>query len=115
MDVDLTALSSTMVFAEVLHMMQEPSDYMGKIIRVRGPYATNFYPPTGLNYHYVVVEDAAACCAQGLEFIWSGEHAAEDYPKKQARIEVVGKFDCYEEEGQTYFYLAVDDIITVEA
>ncbi|MDR0221261.1 MAG: hypothetical protein LBI54_07660 [Lachnospiraceae bacterium] len=111
-DVDLTEMSSTMVYAEVYNITNNPANYIGKTIRMSGPYQSSYYDETGLYYHYVVVEDAAACCAQGLEFIWNGEHAfPEDYPQLQAKIEVTGVFGSYDELGITYYYLAVDDIV----
>ena len=68
-----------------------------------------------MNYHFVAVEDAAACCLQALEFIWEGEHAyPDDYPDEKAVIEVAGVFGQYDELGRTYYYLAVDEIKVVE-
>ena len=110
-DVDLTVLSSTMIYAEVYNIMTNPNNYVGKTIKMSGPYYASYYDETGLYYHYVVVEDAAACCMQGFEFIWSGDRAyPDDYPKDKAMIEVIGVFGSYEELSSTYYYLAVDDI-----
>lgn len=110
-DVDLTALSSTMVYAEVYNMTTSPDDYMGKTIKMSGPYYASFYDETDSYYHYVIIEDAAACCQSGLEFIWNGEHNyPNDYPTENTKIEVSGVFGSYEELGQTYYYLAVDEI-----
>ena len=110
-DVDLTALSSTMIYAEVYNIMTNPDDYMGKTIKMTGPYNASYYDETGLYYHYVVVEDAASCCQQGLEFVWNGEHTyPDDYPESNSKIEVVGVFCSYDEFGTTYYCLSVDDI-----
>jgi hypothetical protein len=110
-DVDLTVLSGTMVYAEVYNIMIDPEEYMGKIIKMNGSYSASYYDGTGLYYHYVIIEDATACCAQGLEFIWNGEHSyPDDYPEAQTKIEVVGVFGSYDELGITYYYLLVDDI-----
>ena len=110
-DVDLTLLSSTMVYAEVYNIMTNPDNYMGKIIKMKGPYYASYYEQTKLYYHYVVVEDATACCQQGLEFIWSGEHKyPADYPEDKTKIEVTGVFGSYDELGKTYYYILVDDI-----
>ena len=38
-DVDLTVLSSTMVYAEVFNMMLSPDDYIGKTIRITGIFS----------------------------------------------------------------------------
>ena len=112
-DVDLTALTSTLVYGEVYNMLANPDDYMGKTVKMSGLYYSSYYEETGLNYHFVVIEDATACCAQGLEFIWNGKHKyPDDYPKEQTEIAVVGIFGSYEEMGITYYYLAVDDINT---
>ena len=110
-DVDLTALSSTMVYAEVVNILSNPGDYMGKIIRMNGLYYASYYDVTDLFYHYVIIQDATACCAQGLEFMLSGDKTyPEDYPDDEANIEVVGVFGSYDELGSTYYYLTVDDI-----
>lgn len=110
-DVDLTLLSSTMVYAEVYNIMMNPTQYIGKTIKINGPYYAQYFDETGLFYHYVIIEDATACCAQGLEFIWNGEHIyPDDYPEDQTRIEVIGVFDSYEELDETWYYLAVNDI-----
>jgi len=110
-DVDLTVLSSTMIYAEVNNILTNPDKYMGKTIKMKGPYYASYYEQTKLYYHYVVVEDATACCQQGLEFIWSGEHKyPADYPEDKTKIEVTGVFGSYDELGKTYYYILVDDI-----
>ena len=109
--IDLTVLSSTMIYAEVYNIMTHPDEYMGKTIKMSGPYYASFYDATGLYYHYVVIEDATACCQQGLEFNWKGEHIyPDDYPEDGTKIEVTGVFSSYDELGRTYYYIAVDDI-----
>ena len=114
-DIDLTELSATMVYAEVNSIMTNPDDYIGKTIKMKGPYYTSFFDETNLYYHYVIIEDATACCAQGLEFIWNGEHAyPDDYPNEESRIEVAGVFGSYDELGKTYYYLAVDDVFIAD-
>lgn len=110
-DVDLTALSSTMVYAEVYNMMTNPDSYMGKIIKMSGQYTSSYLEDTKKTYFFVVISDATACCQQGIEFIWNGEHSyPEDYPKDESNIEVTGVFGSYQEQEQTYYYLAVDEI-----
>ena len=37
-DIDLTAMSGTMVYSEVLNMQQKPDEYYGKIVRMKGPF-----------------------------------------------------------------------------
>ncbi len=116
-DVDLTVLSANMVYAEVYNMMMYPDDYLGKTIKVSGPYYPLFYDGTGNYYHYVMIEDALACCQNGMEFIWDeGEHVYPDeYPKQDDIIEIVGELKSYKEEQYIYYYLDVDEIVILEA
>lgn len=114
-DVDLTRLSGTMVYAEVNNMMTSAEKYMDKTIRISGPYYASYLDETDEYYHYVIIEDATACCKQGIEFIWNGEHEYPgDYPEENARIEVTGVFQSHEVLGKTYYYLAVDEITVLD-
>lgn len=111
-DVDLTKLSSTMVYAEVYNMMTYPDKYMGKTVKMSGPYTSSYYEETKQYYHYIIIEDATACCQQGLEFIWEGNHNyPDDYPKDGTKVEATGTFGKYDELGQTYYYIAINDLV----
>lgn len=110
--VDLTQLSSTMVYAEVYHMMMEPELYLGKTIIMRGTYASNYYDLLDQHYHFVVITDALACCAQGIEFVW-GDRKPGEYPQENAEIEVSGVFKSYQEEEYLYFYVEADTVSLV--
>lgn len=112
-DVDLTQMSSVMVYSEVYNIMMNPEAYLGQTIKIEGPYYASFWEETGNYYHYVIIEDAAACCTQGLEFIWGdGAHAyPEEYPEDYTEVEIVGTFSMYEEEGMTFYYLDTDEIV----
>ena len=110
-DVDLTTLSSTMVYAEVFNIVSNPTDYLGKTIKVNGLYYSYYFSQTEQYYHHVFIPDATACCQQGLELIWSGDHTyPDDYPVDETEIEITGVFWEYDELGITYYYIATDDI-----
>lgn len=114
-DVDLTVLSSTMVYAEVYNIMVFPEKYIGKTVKMRGKYYASYYDETGKYYHYVIIEDAAECCQQGLEFIWNGDHTyTDDYPADGTEVEVVGTFGNYEELDVSYTYISTDEINIIE-
>lgn len=109
-DVDLTAMSSTMVYSQVYDMLTFPENYVGKTIKVKGQYYAAYSDETKQYYHFVVIADATACCQQGLEFLWLGDHRyPEDYPKKNSQIEITGVFELYEEQGNSYCRLDVPD------
>lgn len=111
LDVDLTALSSTMVYAEVYNMMTAPEDYIGKIVKMKGEFAIYHDEAADQYYFAVIITDATACCAQGIEFIWAGEHTyPDDYPELGNEVTVTGEFRTYEEGGYTYIHLIDADL-----
>ena len=102
-DVDLTVLSSTMVYSEVFSMVNHPEDYIGKTVKMDGTFAYYHDDATGGDYFACIVQDATACCAQGIEFVLAGEYVyPEDYPAPDEAICVVGEFDTYLEGGYSY-------------
>lgn len=103
-DIDLTRLSSTMVYSEVYNMMSNPEEYLGKTIRMDGNLAVYKYPER--NYYTCIIKDATACCQQGMEFLWKGNHKyPEDYPNEGDGIIVTGIFDIYYEDQVKYCQL----------
>ena len=102
-DVDLTALSSTMVYSEVYNMMSQPDQYIGKTIKMQGTYYVFHDTTTDLYYYSCIIQDATACCSQGLEFILTEDYAyPEDYPADGEEITVIGMFDTYMEGKYKY-------------
>ncbi len=105
-DVDLTKLSSTMVYSEVYNMMFSPDDYVGERIKMRGIFDAYANPDTAEVYFACIISDAMACCSQGIEFQLAGEHKyPEDYPKPGEEITVTGVFDTFYEDDYLYCIL----------
>ena len=105
-DYDLTVMNSDMVYATVYQMIVDPETYVGKTFRINGIYYSAYYEPTNEYCHYCVIQDATACCAQGLEFIWgNGSHIYPDeYPKDTTEIIVEGTFEIYQEKSDSKKY-----------
>ncbi len=103
-DVDLTQMSSTMIYSEVQNMMLKPADYVGKTVRMQGAFSVS---EIGENRYFAcIIKDATACCAQGIEFDWAGDHSyPADYPKDGSDITVTGEFTTYNEGQQQYCQL----------
>lgn len=99
-DVDLTKLSSTMVYSEVFNMTNAPEKYIGKTVRMRGKFSVYENTQTGARYFACVIADATSCCSQGIEF-------APDLTEISSltvgsEITVRGEFSAYEEDGTRY-------------
>lgn len=101
-DLDLTQLSSTLVYSEVYNIMTEPEAYLGKTIRMEGECLSAYYEPTDTTYYSVVIQDATACCAQGIEYVLSD---GQDYPADGNNATVTGRFESYDEEGTVWYHL----------
>ena len=111
-DLDLSAMSGTVVYSQILNMMNDPRPFLNKVIKVAG-YYTYFEDTTlGNIYHACMIPDATACCSQGLEFVWAGNHTwPADYPAETTDIVVTGRLEMYEENGSSYLHL-VDAEVT---
>lgn len=94
-DVDLTQLSSTLVYAEVYNMSIKPQDYAGKTVRMQGNLVyqvVNGQPSP--DYMACLISDATACCAQGIEFVLA--QPLEDYPELGSMVTVTGVLSSYQ-------------------
>jgi hypothetical protein len=105
-DVDLTALSSTMVYSEVYNMMSSPESYIGKTVKMKGLFAYYHDEATDAYYFACIIQDATACCASGIEFVpVASFDYPKDYPKNGAEVIVIGVFDTYLEGDARYCQL----------
>ena len=112
-DVDLTVLSSTMVYSEVYNMLyNDPAHYLGKTVKARGEFSIyqlvtdGVLQPDPVSYA-CIISDATACCAEGMEFVLEGDLTyPDDYPELGTEITVIGEFQSYEENGVTWYHLA---------
>lgn len=108
-DIDLTTLSSIMVYSEVFNMSVSPEEYIGKTIRMAGIFTTNQDPETEQLSCAVLVQDATACCAQGFEIIMPEDAVyPQDYPDFGSEVTVVGELQAdrsLEEYGMIFLRL----------
>ena len=79
LDIDLTVLSSTMVYSEVYSMMSFPDDYIGNTVKMKGQFA--------------------------IGYVYNTDGTPDEYPELGAEITVVGTFEWYEEDGFRYYRL----------
>ena len=111
-EVDLTVLSSTMVYSEVYNMLyNDPAHYFGKTVKAKGTFSLYQLVTDGVLQpdpvaYACIIADATACCAEGMEFVLEGDYTyPDDYPELGAEITVIGEFQSYEESGMTWYHL----------
>ncbi|MFI3237066.1 MAG: hypothetical protein R3Y47_03435 [Lachnospiraceae bacterium] len=105
-DVDLTILSTTMLYGEIYNIAINPTPYLESTIKVTGSYG--FYEDTinDIKYFSVIIMDSTGCCAQGFEFILADDYTyPDDYPEIGTEITIIGELETYEEIGYTFMRL----------
>lgn len=105
-DLDLSQMSGTIVYAEVYNLVYDPAPYLGEVLRIRGYYSF-FRDPVSDNVYYAcVIPDATACCMQGIEFVPAEEPADPDhYQEDNADLTVTGRLEMYDDNGISYLHL----------
>lgn len=105
-DIDLTTMSSTMVYSQVSDIMYKPEQYIGQTIKIKGTFAVYEDEKTGNRYYSVLINDATACCQNGMEFVPNEElKYPDDFPELDTEITVTGTINTYDEDGFTYLHL----------
>ena len=106
-DIDLTEMSNDMVYASCYNITAQPSQYIGKTVRMRGTVSYYTDSQTNKTYATVVVTDSTGCCTQGIEFELSGDLTCpEGYPAAGTEVTISGTLETYEEGGYTYLHAA---------
>ena len=80
-DVDLTALSSTMVYSEVLNIMTAPETYIGKTLKMNGIFSYYYDENTNKYYFGCIIQDALEVLGDSVkeeEFV-EGMQAEEEH------------------------------------
>lgn len=103
-DIDLSRMSSTMVFAQVNQMVTTPQKFVGMRIKMKGVFSSYYDNETDQRFYGCVIADALACCSQGLAFsLAKPRKFPDEYPAEGETIVIIGYFDNVKEEsGESY-------------
>ena len=99
-DIDLTQLSSMMLYSEVSAISLYPQEYNGKTICIKGfvsQYRTPFEPDK--DCFGIVVTDSTGCCQQGIQFILKED---QEYPAIGSEITIQGQLETYQQGEMEY-------------
>ena len=112
---DFAGLNSTMAYAQMFNVVNNPKDYVGTTVRVNGTYVPIPDPAReGLYYHFLVVADITACCEIGVEFFLDGYRYPDDYPPGYSEVELTGRFEMASVSGQEHISLKADRMTVVK-
>ena len=83
--------------------LQYPFVGRALIVKMEGLYATAYGDASDKRYYACIIQDATACCSQGIEFEPEGDITyPDDFPLEGENVCVTGTFDTYTEGEQTY-------------
>lgn len=106
---DLTFMTGTVIYAEVINMLTNPSEYANKRIKIKGLFTTGKDMEDNLIFG-CLIPDATACCAQGVQFVLVDDYRYPyDYPELGEDIIVEGDF--YYEVHDDYTLIRLDNAI----
>lgn len=106
-DIDLTKFNANMVYSTVFDMMVEPEKFTGKVIKLSGTCIRFEGDGQNPDAYACLVTDAAACCANGLEFVLADGR----YPAEGTDITVTGVFAHFKSHGYDSFHLVQAEIL----
>lgn len=112
-DIDLTNFSATAAYSEVSNILNSPSDYEGKIVKISGIFSAIYENVENNDLVFLCnILDATACCSQGIEFVPKNNlNFPQDFPMESSRITVVGTPKTYNKNGVTRVHLEDAEII----
>jgi hypothetical protein len=111
-DIDLSRMSSTMVYTMVYKMVTEPEKFVGKTIKMKGIFSSYVDEETNRRFFGCVIKDALACCSQGLAFeLAKPRKYPSEYPSEGASITIIGTFEFEKEEDGIGFPIIKDAIL----
>lgn len=112
-DINLAAMSTEQVYAEIFNMLIEPENYEGKIIKAKGNFSVFTNETNGEKYFAILIKDKTECCQEDIQFVWPDHSFPEDYPPEGTEITITGSFVLKEFDGGiTYTYLVLTSLET---
>lgn len=99
-DIDLSRMSGTMIYGQVNQMVMYPQKYIRKHIKMKGIFSSYYDEELERRFYGCVIQDALACCSQGLAFeLAKPREFPKEYPAEGDIIIVEGDFDYEKDEG----------------
>ena len=106
-EIDLTMMSPTMLFAEVVNMTRTPKKYDGATVTLRGGLMILAVDlETGVGSYSCYVEDATKCCQRGIGFTIDRPLEDTSILVEGSEVIIKGTFEIYEMGGRNFVRIA---------
>ena len=102
-DIDTTAMAQTEAYEQITKIADDPTAFVGKIIKVKGP-ATTVYDDDNMHSYKVCMILDEDGCSTGIEFMPS-EADSSKFPNDGVEVTVIGEFQSYNIGEFTYYTL----------
>ena len=89
-DLDLTSMSTTMIFAQVNDFYTNGENYVDKIIKIKGLYIEDYREEIDTTYKMLIVSDVTGCCVIGVDVVLPDNMS---YPSPGTFIALVGSIE----------------------
>ncbi len=110
-EIDLTSLSPTMLYAEVVNMTRTPKQYEGATVTLRGSLLIlAIDESTGVGSYSCYVQDATKCCQRGIGFTIDRPLEDTSILVEGSEVIIRGTFEIYEAGGHNFVRIADCDI-----
>ena len=110
-EIDLTMMSPTMLFAEVVNMTRTPKKYDGATVTLRGGLMLLAVDlETGVGSYSCYVADATKCCQRGIGFTIDRPLEDTSILVEGSEVIIKGTFEIYEMGGRNFVRIADCDI-----
>ena len=110
-EIDLTMMSPTMLFAEVVNMTRTPKKYDGATVTLRGGLMILAVDlETGVGSYSCYVEDATKCCQRGIGFTIDRPLEDTSILVEGSEVIIRGTLEIYEAGGHNFVRIADCDI-----
>ncbi len=110
-DYDLTQMSETMVYSQIFDLVSTPFEYEDARFVIEGNLIESEDLNTGEIFYAIFIEDAAACCSQGLEVVFTQDFEIPTLPKS---VVLTGTIKSYSYNDYDYAFVVAEDIADIE-
>lgn len=105
-DVDVAAMSDVMAYSTLENIMYNPTEYLGKVVRVQGSFYYEYYQELDMKFFAILLMDETDCC---MAFAEVEIQDGVEYPQVGQECMLIGEVKTKIIDGQEYAYLDVSE------
>lgn len=105
-DVDVAAMSEVMAYSTLENIMYNPTDFLGKTVRIKGSFYYEYYQELDMKFFAILLMDDTNCCMAFAEVeLLDGI----EYPQVGQECMIIGEVKTKLVDGNDYAYIEVSE------